>query len=84
MHAPHDRSRKSTYRIEPKSGVGFVILVAAVPLVLVALATLDPKVPVWISQAVQAEFIGDGSAADMPTQTAQPNMAEPVQTVRAY
>ena len=82
MHAPYDKS-KSGYRTEPKSAVGFLML-AAVPFVLLALATLHPKASVWISQAVEAEFIADGSATDTPTQIAHPNMSVPVQTVRAY
>ena len=83
MHAPYDRSRKSTHRSEPKNGVGFLILIAAVPLVLTALAILQPKASVWISQAVEAEF-GSGFAADLPVQTAEPGMAVPVRTVDAY
>jgi hypothetical protein len=83
MHAPHDRSRKSSYRTETKSGVRFLILPAVVALVLIALATLHPKASIWISQAVEAEFGGSGRAEDLPVQTAQPDMAAPLRTVHA-
>jgi hypothetical protein len=83
MHAPNDK-RKTGYRTEEKSGVGFLILIAAVPFVLFALATLNPKASAWIAQAAEAEFAADGFVIDAPTQIAQPNMAVPVQTVRAY
>jgi hypothetical protein len=83
MHAPNDRSRKTGYRTEPKSRAGFLILPAIVALVLIVMATVHPRVSVWISEAVQAEFGGNGSAVDMPVQTVQPDMATPMQTVRA-
>ena len=70
MHAPHDRSRKSSDRTEPKSGIGFLILPAVVALALIMLVTLHPKASIWISQAVQAEFGGGGVAEDMPVQAA--------------
>jgi hypothetical protein len=84
MHAPYDRSRKSSHRTEPKSGAGFLILPAVVTVVLITLAIVHPKASVWISQAVQAEFGGSGLALDMPVETAQPGMAIPLHTVRAY
>ena len=83
MHAPYDK-RKSGTRTEPKSGAGFLIPTAAVALVLIVLTALHPKASVWISQAVEAEFIGDRGMTDTPTRIVQPHMAEPVQTVRAF
>ena len=50
MLAPYDRSRKTGYRIEPKSGLGFLILPAVVAFVLIALATIHPKASIWISE----------------------------------
>jgi hypothetical protein len=84
MHAPYDRSRKSGYRGEPKEGLGFLILIAAVPFVLITLAILQPKASAWISQAAEAEFGAGSFAADMPVQTAEPGMAIPMRTVDAY
>jgi hypothetical protein len=84
MHAPYDRSRKSSYRAEPKSGIGFLILPTIVAMVVIVLAAVNPKAPVWISEAVQAEFGGSGTALDMPVETAQPGTATPLHTVRAY
>ncbi len=83
MHAPYDRSRKDSYRTEPKSGGRFLILPAVVALVLITLAIVHPKSSVWISQAVQAEFGGGGVALDIPVETAQPGMDVPIRTVNA-
>ena len=83
MHAPYDKQRKTSDRTEPRSWSGFLILPAIVALVLIVLATVHPKASIWISQAVQAEFGGYGTADDMPVQTAQPDMAIPMRTVHA-
>jgi hypothetical protein len=83
MHAPSDRSRKSSYRTEPKSGIGFLILPTIVAIVLIVLVTVNPKASVWISEAAQAEFGGAGIALDMPVETAQPGMTTPLRTVNA-
>ena len=83
MHAPYDKQRKTSERTELKGGAGFLILPAIVALVLIVLTTFHPKASIWISQAVQAEFGGYGTADDMPVQTAQPDMATPMRTVHA-
>ena len=83
MHAPYDKQRRTSDRTEPKSGTGFLILFAVVGFVLVALTTFHPKASIWISQAVQAEFGGYGTADDTPVQTAQPSMSSPMRTVHA-
>jgi hypothetical protein len=84
MHAPYNRSRKDSSRIEPRSGVGFLILPALVAIVLVVLTMVHPKASTWISQAVQAEFGGSGIAEDMPVETARPVTAEPMRTVHVH
>jgi hypothetical protein len=51
---------------------------------LIGLAMIQPAVPAWISEAVQAEFVGPDLGPDMrPTQLAQPGMMV-TGTVRAY
>ena len=82
MHAPYDK-RRASYRTEPKGSAGFLVLIAAVPLVLVAFATLQPNASVLISQAVEAEFVSDGIVTGSPTRIALPDAAVPVRTVRA-
>ena len=81
MHAPYDK-QKTGDRTQPKSSVGFLVLMTAIPFVLVAVAILHPRAPAWISQAVEAEFIGDSGVVDAPTQLAKPDRTAPVQTVR--
>ncbi len=84
MHAPYDRSRKSSHRSEPKQGLGFLLLPTIAAFVLITLVVVYPKSSVWISQAVEAEFGGGGLTEDTPVQTAQPGMAAPMRTVDAY
>ena len=80
MHAPYDK-QTTRGRTQPKSGAGFSVLFAAVALMLIALS-LHPKMSAWISQAAEAEFVGDSGIVDTPTRVAQPDMAAPVRTVR--
>ena len=84
MHAPYDRSRKSSHRSESRGGTAFLILPVIVTIVLITLAIIHPKSAMWISQSVQAEFGGYGIANDMPVETAQPlDMMMPLRTVHA-
>jgi hypothetical protein len=83
MHGTFGRSGGSYNRIDRRSGIGFF----AVPLVLViaviALARIQPAMPSWISEAVQAEFVGPDSVPDVtPTQLAQPGMV--TRSVKAH
>jgi hypothetical protein len=82
MHAPYDKSRRN-YRTEPKSGLGFFILPAILAFALIAFVIAYPKSSIWISQAVDAEFVGSGVAGDSPVETAQPGMTMPMRTVHA-
>ena len=83
MHAPCDK-HKSGDRVESKTSAGFLIPTAVVAFVLIALTALHPRASAWISQAVEAEFVGDDGVTDTPTRIVKPDMAVPVRTVRAY
>jgi hypothetical protein len=83
MHAPFDRPNKS-YGTNPNRGTGFLIVPAVIAIVLVTLAVTQPKMSRWISESVQAEFVGGGNIDDAPTQVARPDMAMPERTVLAY
>jgi hypothetical protein len=82
MHAPSDRSNKS-YSTNPGRGNGFLIVPALVAIVLITLAVIQPKMSRWISESVQAEFVGGVDMDDTPTQVARPDMAMPERTVLA-
>jgi hypothetical protein len=84
MHAPYDKPRKGGYRTELKSSAGFLILPAIIAFMLIAFTTFHPKALLWISEAVEAEFVGGNNTSNTPTQIAQPDLAAPVQTVRVY
>jgi hypothetical protein len=82
MHGSFDRSGKSNDRIDRSRGIGFLVLPAILVIALIGLALIQPAAPVWISEAVQAEFVGpDLAPGTRPTQLAQPSMAG---TVKAY
>jgi hypothetical protein len=82
MNAPFDRSNKSD-STNPGRRSGFVILPALIAIVLVILAITQPKMSRWISDSVQAEFVGGVNMDDAPTQTARPDKAMPERTVLA-
>jgi len=72
MHAPYDRSRKSNQSTFSRSGIGLLALPALVAMALAALALFHPKAPIWISEAVQAEFAGSIIADDTSAPPAAP------------
>ena len=78
MHAPYDRSRKSSHSTFSRSGIGRLALPALIAMALVALALLHPKASIWISEAVQAEYVGSIADETSP-QPARP--AAPIGTV---
>jgi hypothetical protein len=69
MHGSFDRSGENANRTQRNWSIGFFVLPVVVVIALIALATSQPIASNWISEAVQAEFVG-GDAA--PTQLAQP------------
>ena len=82
MHGTFDRSRKSNNRIDRGSGIEFLALPALLVIAVIGLAMIHPAMPSWISEAVQAEFVGIDSAPDVvPTRLAQPGMV--TRTVKA-
>ena len=75
MHGSFDRSGKSNNRIDRGSGIGFLALPVLLVIALIGLAMIQPAMPIWISEAVQAEFVGADLVPDTrPTQLAQPSM----------
>ena len=70
MHGMFERLREtrdnSIYR---RWGVGVLALPALVAVALIGLAIIQPTASNWISEAVQAEFVGAGFSPDAaPTQ----------------
>ena len=53
-----------------------------IAIALVALAVIKPAASTWISEAVQAEFVGMPSPGVVPKELAQPAMQ--IRTVKAY
>ena len=83
MHGTFDKSRKSYNRIDWGSGIEFLALPAFLVIAVIGLAMINPAMPSWISEAVQAEFVNPDLLRDItPTQLAQPGMV--TRTVKAY
>jgi hypothetical protein len=86
MHGTFDRSRKSNNRIDRGSGIEFLALPAFLVIAVIGLAMINPAMPSWISEAVQAEFVNPDLVRDIaPTQLAQPGQPNMVtRAVKAY
>jgi len=82
MHGSLDRSDESRNRTDRNWSIGFFALPVLVVIALVALAIIKPAASNWISDAVQAEFIGQNLPDVVPTELAQPAMQ--IRTVKAY
>jgi hypothetical protein len=82
MHGSFDKSGKADNNIQPSWSIGFFALPALVVIALVGLAMIHPGASNWISDAVQAEFVGINTALEAaPVQLAQPDTA--IRTVKA-
>ena len=77
-------SFESNNRIDRGSGIGFLALPATLVIALIGLAMIQPAAPAWISEAVQAEFVGPDLGPEIrPTQLARPSMVV-TGAVKAY
>ena len=84
MHGSLDeqpRDRKNAYRAWDIKLVALPILIVVA---LIGLAITQPSASKWVSDAVQAEFVGQDLAPDAtpPTRIARPT--NEVRTVKAY
>jgi fumarate reductase subunit C len=82
MHGPLNRSDENRSRTDRSWSIGFFALPVLIVIVLVALAVIKPAASTWISEAVQAEFVGVTSPGGAPKELAQPAMQ--IRTVKAY
>jgi hypothetical protein len=82
MHGSLNRSDEKRSRTERSWSIGFFALPALIVITLVALAVIKPAASTWISEAVQAEFVGMTSPGVVPKDLAQPVMQ--IRTVKAY
>jgi spore maturation protein SpmB len=83
MHGSFDKSDKADNdHGHPNWSIGFFALPALVVILLVGLTMINPGASNWISDAVQAEFVGFNSPPEAaPVQLAQP--AGEIRTVKA-
>jgi hypothetical protein len=82
MHGSFDKSGKPDGDVQGNWNAGLFALPALVVIALVGLAVMHPASSNWISDAVQAEFVGIDLAPEAaPIQFAQP--AREIRTVKA-
>jgi hypothetical protein len=81
MHGSFDKTGETIRTAYDRWGIGILVLPALVVVALIGLAMIHPNTSNWISDAVQAEFVGSNGPETAPTQLAKP--ANTVQTVRA-
>jgi hypothetical protein len=81
MHGSFDKTGETIKTAYGRWGVGILVLPVLVVVALIGLAMTNPKTSNWISDAVQAEFVGSNGPEAAPTQLARP--ASTIQTVRA-
>jgi hypothetical protein len=72
MHGSFDRSGENANRTQRSWSVGFFALPVVLVIALIALAVTQPVASNWISESVQAEFVGTDFAPAAPTRIAKP------------
>ena len=82
MHGSLNRSDEKRSRTDRSWSIGFLALPVLIVIALVALAVIKPAASTWISEAVEAEFVGMTSPGVLPKELAQPAMQ--IRTVKAY
>jgi fumarate reductase subunit C len=82
MHGSLNRSDEKRSRTDRSWSLGFFALPVLIVITLVALASIKPVASTWISEAVQAEFVGMTSPGAVPKELTQPAMQ--IRTVKAY
>lgn len=80
QRSPNDLSRSDRCYLR-NWNAGILAVHAVLALVLVSILIRHPLAVEWISQAVQAEFVGSPPPVILPTQIAQPALQ--MRTVRA-
>ena len=81
MHGSLDRSDENRNRTDRSWSIGFFVVPMLIVIALIALVMIKPAASIWISEAVQAEFVGPNSPV-APTELAQPAMQ--IRTVKAH
>jgi hypothetical protein len=81
MHGSFDKTGETIRAAYGRWGVGILALPVLVVVALIGLAMTNPNMSNWISDAVQAEFVGSNGPEIAPTQLAKPSSA--IRTVRA-
>jgi hypothetical protein len=72
MHGSLDRPGENANRIQRSWSLGFFALPVVLVIALIALAVTQPVASNWISEFVQAEFVGTDFAPAAPTRIAKP------------
>ena len=83
MHGSFDRPSESENRMQRSWSIGFFALPLLFAIALIGLVIAQPAASNWISEAVQAEFVGVNLAPEIaPVQLAKPDMR--ISTIGTY
>jgi hypothetical protein len=85
MHGSFDRSGEMVKNVYQRWGIGIFILPGLLVAFLIGLMITQPDIPLWISEAAQAEFADSNGPPEIaPSAAAQPAViAQPAKEVRA-
>jgi hypothetical protein len=83
MHGSLDRSGETVKNLYQRWGIGIFVLPGLLVAFLIGLLITQPDIPLWISQAAQAEFADSILPEANPSVVAQPTNAQPTKEARA-
>ena len=77
MHGSFDRSGETVKYLYHRWGMGIFLLPGLILAFVVGLLITQPDIPVWISEAAQAEFANSNPPEVSPAVVAQPTDTQP-------
>jgi hypothetical protein len=83
MHGSLDRSGETVKNLYDRWGMGIFLLPGLLLAFVIGLLITQPDIPLWISEAAQAEFANSNPPEVAPSVIAQPTNAEATKEARA-
>lgn len=83
MHGSLDRSGETVKNLYHRWGMGIFLLPALLLAFVIGLLITQPDIPLWISEAAQAEFANSNPPEVAPSVIAQPTNAQATKEARA-
>jgi hypothetical protein len=77
MHGSFERSGETVKNLYHRWGIGIFVLPGLLVAFVIGLLITQPDIPLWISEAAQAEFVNANPPEVAPAVVAQPTDAQP-------